>query len=182
MQNKTMKLKKLTSKLALATATAVMGAALVKNRHKILAAVGASSLLAVVMPAHANMSEQAVRVYASAMQQAANSQNINQMARLISDDAIISLNRQGRGTSTLNKTSYLDFLQKSWAESNNYRYEITVSDIVLAGNQATAQVTTTETWVKDNRPVTIRTSSRATLGINNNNAVLLRSVTQVTVN
>ncbi|MDO5651302.1 MAG: hypothetical protein Q4G13_04100 [Moraxella sp.] len=168
-------------KVLLSVAVAAVGAAVLKNRQKIFGALGVSAL-AIVAPAHAVMSEQAVRVYASAMQQAANSKNINQVARLISDDAVISLNRQGRGSSTLTKSNYLDLLQKSWAEASNYRYEIEVSDIVITADQARAQVSTMETWIKDGKPTTIRTSSRATLGINNNNAVLLRSVTQVTVN
>ena len=167
-------------KKALTVLAISAGALLFKNRQKLLA--GLLAVSAVSAPAaNAAMSEQAVHVYASAMRQAANSKNINQMARLISDDAVISLTRQGRGSSTLSKSNYLDMLQKSWSEATNYRYEIQISDIVVTGDQARAQVVTTETWVKDSKPITIRTTSRATLGINNNNAVLLRSVTQVTV-
>lgn len=126
------------------------------------------------------ISEQDVSRYASSMSSAANAQNIAQISRLIADDAIISLSRGGKTTS-LDKEGYLQLLQKSWATSSGYRYRINVADVVVTGNQARAQIVTTETWTQDGRPVTINTASRATFSQVGNNAVLLRSVSQVTV-
>ncbi|WP_064645276.1 DUF4440 domain-containing protein [Moraxella catarrhalis] len=126
------------------------------------------------------ISEQDVSRYASSMSSAANAQNIAQISRLIADDAIISLSRGGKTTS-LDKEGYLQLLQKSWATSSGYRYRINVADVVVTGNQARAQIVTTENWTQDGRPVTINTASRATFSQVGNNAVLLRSVSQVTV-
>lgn len=126
------------------------------------------------------ISEQDVSRYASSMSSAANAQNIVQISRLIADDAIISLSRGGKTTS-LDKEGYLQLLQKSWATSSGYRYRINVADVVVTGNQARAQIVTTENWTQDGRPVTINTASRATFSQVGNNAVLLRSVSQVTV-
>lgn len=139
-------------------------------------------LVASVVPAHAQMSESLVMAYASAMQSAANSQNISQIARLVSDDAVISLTRQGKGSTTLDKSGYLDLLQKSWTQADNYRYTISVDNIVITGDTARATVVTKETWTKGGQARTLITTSKATLGVSKNNALLLRSVSQVTVN
>ncbi len=126
------------------------------------------------------VSESDIRSYAAAMNAAANNQNIAQISQLIADDAIISLSRNNK-SSSLDKEGYLQLLQKSWAKASGYRYEISVSNIVAAGNQARAQVTTTETWTQDGKKVTLKTSSRATFSQVGNKTVLLRSVAQVTV-
>ena len=126
------------------------------------------------------INEQDVSRYASSMSSAANAQNSAHISRLIADDAIISLSRGGKTTS-LNKEGYLQLLQKSWAKSSGYRYRIDVTDVVATGNQARAQIVTTETWTQDGKPVTIKTASRATFSQVGNHAVLLRSVSQVTV-
>lgn len=141
-----------------------------------ITALGAQTLIS---PAYA-MSESDINAYAAQMRSAANQQNIGQISKLIADDAIISLSRNNKTTS-LNKDSYLQLLQKSWAKASNYRYQIAISDIVVTGNQARAQVVTTETWTQDGKPVTIKTSARATLSQVGSNTVLLRSVAQVTV-
>ena len=140
-------------------------------------ALGVQTLI--TAPAYA-ISESDITRFATNMSQAAKSQNIAQISRLIADDAIISLSRNGKTTS-LDKEGYLQLLQKSWAKASNYRYHIDVTNIVVAGNQARAQIITTETWTQDGKPVTIKTVSRATLSQVGNNAVLLRSVGQVTV-
>ncbi len=142
-----------------------------------IGALGVQSLI--TTPAYA-ISEKDIGSYASAMTAAANNQNIAQISKLIADDAIISLSRNNKTTS-LDKEGYLQLLQKSWAKASNYRYHINISDVVVTGNQARAQVTTTETWTQDGKPVKITTSSRATLSQSGANAVLLRSVAQVTV-
>lgn len=126
------------------------------------------------------ISEQDVSRYASSMSSAANAQNIAQISRLIADDAIISLSRGGKTTS-LDKEGYLQLLQKSWATSSGYCYRINVADVVVTGNQARAQIVTTENWTQDGRPVTINTASRATFSQVGNHVVLLRSVSQVTI-
>lgn len=144
----------------------------------LITALGATALI--TSPAYA-LSESSVQAYANAMNAAANSKNIGQISRLISDEAIIQLTRNGK-TANLDKNGYLQQLQKSWAKSTNYHYSISISDIVVAGNQARAQVITTETWTEDGRPVKLVTTSRATLSSVGGNAVLLRSVSQVTIN
>lgn len=151
-----------------------------------ITALGAQSLIST--PAYA-MSERDVTSFAATMRTAANSQNIGQISKLIADDAIISLSAddaiislsRNNKTTSLNKDGYLQMLQKSWAKATNYRYQISISDVVITGNQARAQVTTTETWTQAGKPVTIKTSSRATLSQLDGNTVLLRSVAQVTV-
>ncbi|WP_243443328.1 hypothetical protein [Psychrobacter sp. JCM 18903] len=47
----------------------------------------------------AAMTEALVQNYIAAMKSSANSQNVNQVARLVSDDALISLSRKGKSTS-----------------------------------------------------------------------------------
>lgn len=128
----------------------------------------------------ATMTEGLVQNYASAMKSAANSQNTSQVARLVSDDALISLSRKGKSTS-LDKDAYLKLLQNSWNQTSNYRYEINVNNIVITGSQAKANVTTNESWVKDGRNVSFVTTSRVTLKLSTGNAVLLRAVSQVTI-
>ncbi|OOR90123.1 hypothetical protein B0181_05350 [Moraxella caviae] len=140
----------------------------------------ASASLLVSVPAYA-MSEASVQGFAAAMKNAANSQNIGKVAELISDEAIISLSRGNKSTS-LDKNGYLQLLQKGWAKAKNYRYDIQVSNAVITGDQARVQITTTETWTENGRPVRITTSSRATLSEMSGSAVILRSVTQVSVN
>lgn len=148
---------------------------------KVALAVGVMGLSGVMatVPAYA-MSESAVQSFANAMKTSANAQNIGQLSVLIDDEAVISLTRQGN-TATLDKNGYLQLLQKSWAGSKDYRYDIAISDVVVSGNQAKAQVKITESWVKNDKKTTITTVSRATLQDSGKNAVLLRAVSQVTV-
>lgn len=143
-----------------------------------LATLGLTGVVAST-PAYA-MSESTVMQFASAMKTSANAQNIGQLSRLIDDNAVISITRQGK-TTTLDKNAYLQLLQKSWAGSKNYRYDITISDVVVSGNQAKAQVKTTESWIKNDKKTTLTTVSRTTLQQSGANAVLLRSVSQLTV-
>ncbi|WP_261862781.1 hypothetical protein [Psychrobacter sp. JCM 18900] len=95
----------------------------------------------------ATMTEDLVQNYAAAMKASANSQSINQVSRLVSDDALISLSRKGKSTS-LDKDAYLKLLQNSWNDTSNYRYDISVDNVVITGSQAKANVTTNESWVK----------------------------------
>ncbi|OOS07762.1 protein of unknown function [Moraxella cuniculi DSM 21768] len=142
--------------------------------------VGALGVQSLITTNAYAISESDINRYASAISSAANAQNIAQVSRLIADDAIISLSRNGK-TSSLDKEGYLQLLQKSWAKSTGYQYRIDISDIVTTGNQARAQVVTTETWTQDGKPITVKTVSRATLSQTGNNTVLLRSVAQVTI-
>ena len=129
----------------------------------------------------ATMTESLVQNYVAAMKSAANSQNTNQVARLVSDDALISMSRKGKSTS-LDKDAYLKLLQNSWSNTSNYRYDINVDNIVITGDQAKANVTTNESWVKDGQKVSFVTTSRVTLTLSTGNAVLLRAVSQVAIN
>ena len=129
----------------------------------------------------ADMTEGLVKNYAAAMKSAANSKNVNQVAQLVSDDALISMSRKGKSTS-LDKDAYLKLLQRSWSQASDYNYGIEVDNIVIAGNQAKANVNTTERWVKDGKEVKFVTTSRVTLTLSTGNAVLLRAVSQVTIN
>ena len=129
----------------------------------------------------ATMTEALVQNYASAMKSSANSRNVSQVARLVSDDALISLSRKGKSTS-LDKDAYLKLLQNSWNDTSNYRYDISVDNIVITGEQAKANVTTNESWVKDGQTVSFVTTSRVTLTLSTGNAVLLRAVSQITIN
>ena len=129
----------------------------------------------------ATMTEDLVQNYAAAMKASANSQSINQVSRLVSDDALISLSRKGKSTS-LDKDAYLKLLQNSWNDTSNYRYDISVDNVVITGSQAKANVTTNESWVKNGQQVSFVTTSRVTLTLSTGNAVLLRAVSQVAIN
>jgi len=129
----------------------------------------------------ATMSQSLVQNYASSMKTAANNKNISQVSRLVSDDALISLSRKGKSTS-LDKDAYLKLLQNSWNQTSNYRYDINIDNIVITGDQAKANVNTTESWIKDGNNVSFVTTSRVTLTLSTGNAVLLRAVSQVTIN
>ena len=129
----------------------------------------------------ADMTEALVQNYVAAMKSSANSKNVNQVSRLVSDDALISLSRKGKSTS-LDKDAYLKLLQNSWNDTSNYRYDISVDNIVITGSQAKASVTTNESWVKNGQQVSFVTTSRVTLTLSTGNAVLLRAVSQVAIN
>lgn len=146
-----------------------------------VAAVIAVASTASISAQAANMTEALVNNYAAAMKSSANSQSINQVSRLVSDDALISLSRKGKSTS-LDKDAYLKLLQSSWSNTSNYRYDISVDNIVITGDQAKANVTTSESWVKDGQKVSFVTTSRVTLALSTGNAVLLRAVSQVAIN
>lgn len=124
-------------------------------------------------------SEADVNQYAAAMRQAANSKNISGVSQLIDDDAIIVINRNGQAN--LSKDAYLKLLQKSWQSSNNYRYDIDVQDVIIVGNEAKATIKTVERFEKDGKPMVYTTISRTTLSLVNNNATLLKAVSQVTI-
>ncbi|WP_298907012.1 hypothetical protein [uncultured Psychrobacter sp.] len=154
--------------------------ALLMKSASVTAIVAAASTMAISAQA-ATMTEALVQNYATAMKSAANSQSLNQVARLVSDDALISMSRKGKSTS-LDKDAYLKLLQNSWSNTSNYRYDINVDNIVITGEQAKANVTTNESWVKDGQKVSFVTTSRVTLTLSTGNAVLLRAVSQVAIN
>ncbi|MBB3105641.1 hypothetical protein FHS24_000132 [Psychrobacter luti] len=154
--------------------------ALLMKSASVTAIMAAASTMAISAQA-ATMTEALVQNYATAMKSAANSQSINQVARLVSDDALISMSRKGKSTS-LDKDAYLKLLQNSWSNTSNYRYDINVDNIVITGEQAKANVTTNESWVKDGQKVSFVTTSRVTLTLSTGNAVLLRAVSQVAIN
>jgi len=154
--------------------------ALLVKSASVTAIVAAASTISINAQA-ATMTEDLVQNYAAAMKASANSQSINQVSRLVSDDALISLSRKGKSTS-LDKDAYLKLLQNSWNDTSNYRYDISVENVVITGSQAKANVTTNESWVKDGRQVSFVTTSRVTLTLSTGNAVLLRAVSQVAIN
>ena len=139
-----------------------------------------ASVMTMQTASAATLSESAVQQYASRMQQAANSKNISQVSNLVSDDALISMSRKGKTTS-LDKSAYLKLLQDSWAKTDNYRYDISINNIVVSGDQAKADVRTVETWRENGKNTTLTTNSRATLTAGNGNALLLRAVSQVSI-
>ena len=154
--------------------------ALLMKSASVTAIVAAASTMTISAQA-ATMTEALVQNYATAMKSAANSQSLNQVARLVSDDALISMSRKGKSTS-LDKDAYLKLLQNSWSNTSNYRYDINVDNIVITGEQAKANVTTNESWVKDGQKVSFVTTSRVTFTLSTGNAVLLRAVSQVAIN
>ncbi|MGP4713106.1 MULTISPECIES: nuclear transport factor 2 family protein [unclassified Psychrobacter] len=154
-------------------------ALLIKSSSVAAAAVLASTVS--ISAQAATMTEALVQNYASSMKASANNKNISQVSRLVADDALISLSRKGKTTS-LDKDAYLKLLQNSWNQTSNYRYDITIDNIVTTGEQARANVTTTESWVKDGKDVSFVTNSRVTLTLSTGNALLLRAVSQVTIN
>lgn len=143
------------------------------------ALAGILGLTTITAPAYA-MSEQTVRSFASMMSAAANSQNIGSVSRLIDDNAVISLTRKNN-TVTLDKNAYLQLLQKSWAGVSDYRYDITITDVVVTGNQARANLVMRESWIKDGKRIVFTTQSRATFSESSGNVVLLRAVSQATI-
>jgi len=154
--------------------------ALLVKSASITAIVAVASTISINAQA-ATMTEDLVQNYAAAMKTSANSQSINQVSRLVSDDALISLSRKGKSTS-LDKDAYLKLLQNSWNDTSNYRYDISVDNVVITGSQAKANVTTNESWVKNGQQVSFVTTSRVTLTLSTGNAVLLRAVSQVAIN
>ena len=98
--------------------------ALLVKSASITAIVAVASTISINAQA-ATMTEDLVQNYAAAMKASANSQSINQVSRLVSDDALISLSRKGKSTS-LDKDAYLKLLQNSWNDTSNYRYDISV--------------------------------------------------------
>lgn len=153
---------------------------LLTKSASVAAVVAVASTVSVSAQA-ATMTETLVQNYVAAMKASANSQDVNQVARLVSDDALISLSRKGKSTS-LDKDAYLRLLQNSWSSTSNYHYDISVDNIVITGSQAKANVTTNESWIKDGQRVSFVTTSRVTLTLATGNAVLLRAVSQVTIN
>jgi len=154
--------------------------ALLVKSASITAIVAVASTISINAQA-ATMTEDLVQNYAAAMKASANSKSINQVSRLVSDDALISLSRKGKSTS-LDKDAYLKLLQSSWNDTSNYRYDISVDNVVITGSQAKANVTTNESWVKNGQQVSFVTTSRVTLTLSTGNAVLLRAVSQVAIN
>lgn len=136
--------------------------------------------VAVVATAPAYATQDVVQSYATAMKASANAQNIGQIAKLIDDNAVISITRQGK-TSTLDKNAYLQLLQKAWAGTTNYRYDITISDVLVSGEQTRATVSTVESWEKDGKKTVVSTTSKATLAKTGSDAILLRAVSQIAI-
>ncbi len=153
--------------------------ALAIKSASVVGLVAVASTIAISAQA-ATMTDSLVQSYSAAMKSAANSKSISKVANLVSDDALISLSRKGKSTS-LDKDAYLKLLQTGWNQTSNYRYDISIDNIVTTGSQAKANVTTTESWVKEGQSVSFVTNSRVTLSSDNGNAVLLRAVSQVTI-
>lgn len=140
----------------------------------------ATTLATVSTKAQAAVTDADLKQFAKSMNSAANSKNIGQVARLISDDALISVSRKGK-TSTLDKTSYLSLLQNNWSKASQYRYDIAVTNVVMMGNQAKADVVTTEVLTENGVSMRLVTTSRTTFTETANGLVLSRAICQLTI-
>ncbi len=154
----------------------------VAKTTKILAVVMASTLAisAMMNTAQAEVKVADVQGCAKMMKQAANNKDMEQVAKLIADDAIISITRNGK-SGTMDKKTYLQRLKDNWQNSSEYSYNISVDNVVTMGEQAKADLSTVETFTKDGKSVKLVTNSRATLTSGTDNAVLLKLVSQVTI-
>lgn len=130
--------------------------------------------------ARADITDAQIQQFAQALSQAANQKNIGQISQLVDDKVLISLSRNRR-TTTLNKDSYLKLLQDNWAKTSNYHYQISISNVLIAGNQAKADIQTTETMTENGRPERLITTSRATFIAPASGVMLLRAVSQLTI-
>lgn len=148
-----------------------------KNLFKTL--LGATMILNMAS-ANAQISEADIQQFATALSQAANQKNVGRIANLVDDNVLISLSRNGK-TTTLNKDSYLRLLQDNWSKTSNYHYQINITNVIIAGNQAKADVQTIETLTENGKPQRLITSSRATFSAPNSGAMLLRAVSQLTI-
>ncbi len=154
----------------------------VPKTAKILAVAMASTLAlsAMIGNAQAEVNVADVQGCAEMMKQAANNKNMEQVAKLIADDAIISITRNGK-SGTMDKKTYLQRLKDNWQKSSEYNYNIKVDNVVTMGEQAKADLSTVETFTKDGKSVKLVTNSRATLTSGADNAVLLKLVSQITI-
>lgn len=130
--------------------------------------------------AFANISEGDIEQFAQQMHQSANSKSIAQVSRLISDDALISISRRG-ATSTLDKSSYLNLLQTNWAKATDYHYTIRINNVISTGNQAKADIVTTEVITENGKMLNMTTTSRATFSQTPKGLVLSRAISQLTI-
>lgn len=130
--------------------------------------------------AFANISEGDVEQFAQQMHQSANSKSIAQVSRLVSDDALISISRRG-ATSTLDKSSYLNLLQTNWAKATDYHYTIRINNVISTGNQAKADIVTTEVITENGKTLNMTTTSRATFSQTPRGLVLSRAISQLTI-
>lgn len=128
----------------------------------------------------ADITQAQVLGYANAMTAAANAKNVKAVANLVADDAIISITRNGK-KATLDKSGYLTLLQNSWSDSNQYRYQIKINNIVTTGEQAKANVVTNEVYNKAGNQVSFVTNSRTTFVLQGDTVKLLRAVSQVSI-
>lgn len=150
-----------------------------KARAALLASV-AFGMLANSTMAQAQISENDLTQFVATMTVAANSKNINQIGRLVADDALISVSRKGK-TSTLSKSSYLNLLQNNWSKSTAYHYSMNISNVVFMGNQVKADVVTNEVINEQGHNVRLVTTSRATFSEANNGVVLSRAISQLAI-
>lgn len=132
------------------------------------------------LSAYATITESELQRFIAQMTLAANAKNINQISRLVADDALISVSRKGK-TSTLNKTTYLNLLQNNWSKAINYRYSMSISNVVTVGDQVKADVVTTEFITEQNQVVQLVTTSRATLAETGQGVLLSRAISQLAI-
>lgn len=132
------------------------------------------------MSSQAAVSDQDIAQFASRMTTAANNKNIAQVSNLVAEDALISVSRKGK-TSTLNKANYLNLLQSNWAKAGNYRYSIVINNVVKVGDQAKADVVTTEVLTEQGVAMHLVTTSRTTFSQGNNGLVLMRAICQLSI-
>lgn len=142
-----------------------------------LIAIGIATM---TQPVYANISEQDIQTFAKNITQAANQRNINQIANLVDDNVLISLSRNGK-TTTLNKDSYLNLLQNNWSDASQYQYIMTINDVVISGNQAKANIQTVENIIKQGKLAKLTTTSRVTFAMPSSGVVLVRAVSQLTI-
>lgn len=137
-------------------------------------------MIGAIQPANADITEAQIKQFAQKLSQAANQKNISQISRLVDDKVLISLSRNRR-TTTLNKDSYLKLLQDNWAKTANYHYQISINNVLIAGDQAKADIQTIETMTENGRAERLITTSRATFAAPATGVMLLRAVSQLTI-
>lgn len=143
-------------------------------------AVGLSVLFIGIQSTFAQITETQVQQFAQAISQAANQKSVDKLAQLVDDNALISLSRKGK-TTTLNKNNYLELLQNNWSKTNNYHYAININNVVISGDQAKADVKTVEALMENGKPIRLITNSRVTFSASHSGAILVRAVSQLTI-
>ena len=142
-------------------------------------------LVVLAVSAHAaELTEESIRQMLTRMEDAANKQDIQAIAKEFSDDVsiVIDINTKGEPlTRTLSKQQYMTNIEAGWGVVSDYTYKVTDIKITLAGDSATVNTTAQESMTVQEKNIFSETKDESIVKLIDGKPLIIEMTADVTM-